>query len=109
MTGRRAAPRSEEGKYSTPDAVSTTPGLEPGGHSWNLQVLMELQHSNGRLTQAVEQLTKQSEEHAKKLDSISHRIYAAAAVLAVLGTVLAFLLDRAWDKIEDVIATLVAQ
>ena len=60
---------------------------------------MELQKSTGQLTQAVVTLTDQSKEQGKRLDSISHRMYAATAVLAVFGSILYFFLDRMWTQV----------
>jgi len=51
---------------------------------------MELQKTVGQLTQAVNTLTDQQKEQAKKLDGISHKIYAAIVVLLVIGGILTF-------------------
>ena len=65
---------------------------------------MELQKSTGQLTQAVHTLTEQTREHGNKIDSISHRITAATAGLAVAGTILYFFLDRMWGQIIAALA-----
>jgi hypothetical protein len=51
---------------------------------------MEMQKTVGQLTQAVNTLTDQQKEQAKKLDAISHKIYAAIAVLVAIGAILTF-------------------
>jgi hypothetical protein len=67
---------------------------------------MELQKSTGQLTQAVQTLAEQSKDHGKKLDSISHRVYAAGAVLTVIGAILYFFLDRMFAQLLSAIARL---
>lgn len=67
---------------------------------------MELQKSTGQLSQAVVTLTEQSKEQGKKLDSISHRMYAAAAVLTAVGGIAYFLLDRLFDQVLSALARL---
>ena len=53
-----------------------------------------MRESIGGLKQAVEILTSQSKDQAKKLDTLSHRMYAAGAVLAVLTAVLAWIMNN---------------
>lgn len=86
--------------------VPPPPGFRADDHSWVLQTVMEIQKSMGQLTQAVTTLTEQSKDQREKLDSISHRVYAAAAVLTVLGAILYFFLDRMWGQILQVLQSL---
>jgi hypothetical protein len=104
--GRRSVPPDE--RPGTPDAypVATPPGLRADDHSWVLQTVMELQKSNGALTQAVKTLTERTSAHGEKLDSISHRLYAATAVLVVIGGGLAFVIERMWDKLVQILGAL---
>jgi len=53
------------------------PYTNPDQHSWVLQTVSEMRESIGGLKQAVETLTDQSREQAKKIDGISHKVYAA--------------------------------
>ncbi len=59
-----------------------------------LQSVGDVRESIGALKQAVDTLTVQSREQAKKLDMLSHRMYAAGAVLAVLTAVLAWIMNN---------------
>jgi len=52
--------------------------------------MMELLRSVGKLTQAVDTLIYQQREKDKKLDKISHRVYAALVVLILIGGILGF-------------------
>ena len=88
---------------SPPDEFPETPPPQLADWSWTLQMLMELQRTVGELSQSVETLTRQSKEHDKKLDRISHRIYAAVAVLTILGAALLWLLNAVSDEIVAVV------
>ena len=59
-----------------------------------LQSIGGMRESIGGLKQAVETLTAQSKDQAKKLDTLSHRMYAAGAVLAILTAVLAWIMNN---------------
>ena len=58
-----------------------------------LQSIGGMRESIGGLKQAVETLTAQSKDQAKKLDTLSHGMYAAGAVLAILTAVLAWIMN----------------
>jgi len=58
---------------------------------------MKMQMSVGKLMEAVETLKIQSKEHGQKIDRISHTIYAAAAVVTVIGAIGLFILNKIWD------------
>jgi hypothetical protein len=79
-------------RQSNPEALpSTTPFSYPGSeHSWTLQTVFELQKTVGQLTQAVTTLTEQQKGFSIKLDRISHQMYAALAILLLLGGILGF-------------------
>ncbi len=59
-------------------------------HSWTLQTVFELQKTVGQLTQAVSTLTEQQRGFSAKLDRISHQMYAAIAILLLIGAILTF-------------------
>jgi hypothetical protein len=90
--------REERGRATTP-RESTVPPAEYVGaeHSFTLQMVTQLHGSVGELKAEVRGLLKQSEKQETKLDKISHQIYAAIAVIAVVGTMSGFLLNKIWD------------
>ena len=90
MSRSSSAARGESG---TPTSVSEG-DLQPGPVQFMLQSIGEMRESIGALKQAVDTLTVQSKEQAKKLDTLSHRMYAAGAVLAVLTAVLAWIMNN---------------
>jgi len=74
-----------------------------GDYSYTVELVGSIQNQLGRLTQAIETLTKESSEMRKKLDRLSHIVYAAG----VVGTILIIILGFAANKIADaVIATM---
>ncbi len=75
-------------------AETTPPNMGVDQHSWILQSVMEMQKNVGQLTQAVGTLTEQTKEQGKKLDSISHRIYAGSVILGLLIALLLFILNK---------------
>src|ERR1039458_253719 len=85
-------PSRTSGKQSTPEVLpSTNPISYPSTeHNWTLQTVFELQKSVGQLTQAVSTLTDQQKEFSAKLDRISHQMYAAIAILLLIGAILTF-------------------
>lgn len=58
---------------------------------------MELQRSVGGLIQAVETMTARIDEQGKKLDSMSHRMYAAGVVILLVLGGLGWALNKIWD------------
>lgn len=58
---------------------------------------MEIQKTLGQLQQSVTQLTEQSKRHGEKLDRISHIIFAAGVVGALLLAVGSFILNKIWN------------
>jgi hypothetical protein len=72
-------------------------------YSFTLQAVLELQNTVGQLKEAVGTLKEQGKHHSDKLDKISLRIYAASAVLIVLGTIIGFLLNKGVDLLIQLV------
>jgi len=100
MANRPTEPRRPE---ATTPSESAVPYQHPADHSWNLQILLDLKGSVGEIKEAISTLKKDSETQSKKLDSISHQIYAAWAVLIVLLGIGGFLLDKFWNVIAKIV------
>jgi ElaB/YqjD/DUF883 family membrane-anchored ribosome-binding protein len=66
---------------------------------------MDLQKTVGKLNEAVDTLKTQSAEVTKKLDGISHKIYAAIAVLTVVGGLIGFLINKGLDLLIQIKGT----
>ncbi len=118
MSGRRKGrDRSNEPSGTTPDAFPTSPppGLQVDNHSWVLQTIMDLKGSTAELAQCVKTLDESTKEQGKKLDSISHRMYAATAIVGVVGTVLSicgviamFVIEKAADRVLEFLSKMPA-
>jgi hypothetical protein len=83
-----SAPTSTPARFA-----DTTPPLAYD-HSFPLQAVLELQRTVGQLTQSVITLTEDSREVRKKLDRLSHIIYAAGVVGTVFVGIAIWLLDK---------------
>ncbi len=82
---------------TTPQYTDTPPTYtQPGDFSY-LEIIMAMHGTVAKLTEAVETLKTQSKEHGQKLERISHTIYAAAAVVTVIGGISLFILNKIWD------------
>jgi hypothetical protein len=69
----------------------------PADHQWNLQFLLDLKGSVASLGEKISGLTEKVEDQGKKLNTISHQIYAAWAILIVFGIIGGFLINHLWD------------
>jgi hypothetical protein len=101
-------PVEEKGQSpkSTPEHVAVgTPAVQGlADHSaLILTTVMELQRSVGGLIHAVETLTGRADEQGKKLESISHRITAAVAVIVVIGAIMGWIVDKSWDVFGELL------
>lgn len=76
---------------------TTPPSYVGSDYSFTLQTVLDLKGSVGRLSQAVETLIDTSKDQGRKIDRISHIIYAAGAVVTLLGIVAGFLLNKLAD------------
>jgi hypothetical protein len=75
-------------------------------HSFTLQSIMEMQKALGQLTKAVETLTEESKKSSTKLDTISHKIYAAEVVgglLVLISGGAFYLFWKIWDTVAPLI------
>lgn len=91
---------------STPERLAVgrpgVPGL--GDHAGLiLTTVMELQRSVGGLINAVETLTTRVDESSKKLDTISHRVYAAGAIIVIVLGAMGWVIDKAWGVVFDLL------
>lgn len=83
--------------------AETTPPQVSGADytQFTLGAVSQLQHAVGGLTTAVDALTRRSEDQGKKLDHISHVVYAAGAVVSVLTAIGVFILSKLSDVLIE--------
>jgi hypothetical protein len=94
-TGKEAPPsKFAEGPPSYADTVSS---------AWLIESLMQMQQAVGELKSDVKHLSAASEKQSRKLDRISHIIFAAGVVLVILLSVGGFFLNKIWDGVFTLI------
>ncbi len=100
-----ATEEHSRGREGPPRDLPQTPPPPPSTEylGWILQTISELHKTAGELSKSVETLTDQVRKHEEKLDRISHRIYAAVAVMTIVGGVLIWILNAASDEIISVV------
>ena len=100
----------------TPDEPSLPPQFaNPDNHSFVLQSIMEMQKCMGELTSSIKAMEKshaklddQVERMSEKLSGVTHKIYGATAVMAVLVVIGGFIVNKAWDMMSESIKAQVA-
>jgi hypothetical protein len=66
-------------------------------------MFVDMKGTLGEVKEAIRTLQKTAEDQATKLDSISHQIYTAWAILIVLIGIGGFLLDKFWTVIVKIV------
>jgi hypothetical protein len=92
------------GQPTTPEKFAeTTPPATTGADytQFPLTTVMQLQGTVGGLTKAVETLAKCSDDQGKKIDHLSHVIYAAGAVVTILTAAAVFILNKLSDVLVE--------
>ncbi len=91
-----------------PSFANVAPPHYQADHSFTLQAVMELQKSNGQLTEAVNSLRTVILKQEAKLDkldenlsTIKQKLYAAGVVLAIIVTIGGFLINKTWDLLAQ--------
>lgn len=84
----------ESGPATSPERFAETPppqqlGYPSGDYTYVLEIVMGMQSTMGKLTEAVESLKQQSAKHDEKLDGIGKDIHTAKTTLKVVGAILA--------------------
>lgn len=90
-----------EGKPGRLPDTTPPPAMPSGDYSYVLEIVMQMQHSMGQLSEAVNGLKSKQEEQGKKLDSISHKVYAAVAIVLLFGAILTFFAKSINDAITN--------
>ncbi|SFN80974.1 hypothetical protein SAMN05216573_12261 [Bradyrhizobium sp. Rc3b] len=62
-----------------------------------VESMMQMQQALGELKSDVGHLKGSSDKQSKKLDRISHIIFATGVVLAIAATIFGFIMNKIWD------------
>jgi len=83
---------------TTPEGFPTTsPHLPSADYSYTLEICMQMQKTLGQVEQAVKTLTDDFREERKKVNRLSHIIYAAGVVGTIAVAILIFLANKLAD------------
>lgn len=113
MATRKTSTRQPpEGAPSAFQQPASTPQSYPvHEHSFTLQTVLELQKSVGelcsevRLTrEAVEKLDSRLDKIEERVSAVTHKLYAASVVMAILVAIGAFVMNKAWDAAAEHLA-----
>ena len=93
--------KRDQGPTGSPTQIPATnaPYQNPDQHSWILQAVMELKGSMGEVKQAVSTLQTDSTEMRKQVNRISHIMYAASVIGAILIAFGIFLANKVADAL----------
>lgn len=96
----------------TPPRFAETPPpqyLPSGDYSYTVELVGTIQHTLGKLTEAVESLKEQSKEHGKKLDEVRMDVHGAKSAgkallwaVGVVGALLGIILTAYLRQIFNV-------
>ena len=75
--------------------------MPSGDYTYVLETVMSMQHTMGKLTEAVESLKTKQSQQGEKLDGIDKKIYAAIALVAVFGAILTFFAKSINDAVTS--------
>ena len=106
-----AKPKDSQSQSALPSRFAETPPpTQPSGdYSYTLEVVMGMQATLGKLTQAVETLTEKTKSQSEKLDQAVRDIHVAKVILTILGGIITIgvtfigiwfkaYLDHNWSK-----------
>lgn len=94
----RIGPQVETTPKQFPEVVPPS-YADTVGNGWVVESMMQMQQAVGELKATTHHLTSASDKSSSKLDRISHVIFAAGVVLAIILAIGGFLLDKIWDGI----------
>lgn len=131
--GRTSSRQASGQNDSTPNTEASVPPGYGGNsdHSFTLQAIMEMQKSIGQLSAEIKTLSIQQDKVSGKFDKlddklsgkmekiddklsvVTHKIYAAGVVMAILLVVGGFIINKAWDMavshVTEIAKTAIAQ
>jgi hypothetical protein len=105
MPNRPTKDKAQQGPgiETTPTRLpETTPPIMPSGdYSYTVEIVMHMQRDLGKLSEAVEGLKERQSEQGHKLDVIGKQIYAAIALITIIGAILMFFAKSINDVITN--------
>jgi hypothetical protein len=102
-------PKSEAGQDTTPKSFPEVPPpalAHSVGTMHLVESMMQIQQAIGELKSDVGHLKSASDKQGKKVDRISHVIFAAGVVLAIAVTVFGFIINKIGDSLITLLTRL---
>jgi len=98
-------PMQNSKESATPPIPQSTPSqYAHPEHSFNLQILIELQRSNGQISEAIKNIDKRLDkmdnrfsELESSMSNVKTTLAISAVVIAILLSVGGFMANKAWD------------
>jgi hypothetical protein len=82
--------RGSGGEQVTPPRAFDTTPPPSGDYTYTVEIVMRMQETMGRLSEAVDNLKEGQKEQRTKLEQIGKQIYAGIVVIVLIGGVLGF-------------------
>jgi hypothetical protein len=106
----KAKDQQGPGIQSPPHYPETTPPVTPSGdYSYTVEIVMNMQHTLGKLSEAVDGLKARQAEQGTKLDNLDKKVYAAIVLVLAFGAILTFFAKSINDTITERIVAPVFQ
>jgi len=64
--------------------------MPSGDYTYTVEIVMRMQETMGRLTEAVDTLKTKQSDQTKKLEKLSQQMYAAIVLVVVFGGIITF-------------------
>ena len=99
------SPRTDASRDTTPQHFpDVTPPTysQAVGAGYMVESMMQMQQSLGELKATVSHLREASDKQSSKLDRISHIVFSAGVVLAIILAIGGFFLNKIWDGVFSI-------
>jgi hypothetical protein len=104
----KSPPKTETARETTPQhfpEVAPPAYAQAVGASYLVESMMQMQQSIGEMKATMGHLKTSSDNQSKKLDRVSHIIFAAGVVLTIGIGIGGFVLNKVWDGVVTMVAT----
>lgn len=104
----RSPPKAEAAKDTTPKQfpeVAPPAYAQAVGATYLVESMMQMQQAIGEMKATMAHLKTSSDNQSKKLDRVSHIIFAAGVVLTIAIGIGGFVMNKVWDGVVTMVTT----
>jgi hypothetical protein len=83
--------------------------MPSGDYSYTVEIVMQMQHTLGKLSEAVDNLKTAQAAQGEKLNGLDKKIYAGIVLLTVFGAILTFFAKSINDALTNRLLTPIVQ